>query len=121
MSALRRVTATSTQRCAVARLDEPARRGNALAEDPAHLVARAGVDVAAQRVAAAPLVDAEVLDRDPARAWPRSRPVNAIEHAYVPPRLSLSGQPAPRCPAVSPGSGGRLADGARVCSAGRNA
>src|ERR1700680_11327 len=63
--------------------DEPARRRHPFAEDPAHLVAGPGVDVATQGVAAASFVDAEVLNRDPARAWPRGRPVNAVGHAYV--------------------------------------
>ncbi len=99
--------------------DEAACRSDALAEDAAHLVAGLGVDVAAQRVAAACLVDAEVFDRNPARAWPRSRPVNAIEHAHLPSQLVLSGTSAPRCRRSLSGLGGRLADGARVCSAGR--
>src|ERR1700676_1109867 len=84
--------------------DEAARRRDALAEKPAHLIAGPGVDVAAQRMAATTLIDAEVLDRDPARPRPRGRPVNAIEHLQVPPRLSLERLPAPRCAAVSPGT-----------------
>ena len=83
ISLLRLVIATSTQRCAVARLRNRPAADDALAKDAAHLVPGPGVDVPAQGVAAASLVDAQILDRDAPGAWPRSRPVNAIEHAVV--------------------------------------
>src|ERR1700722_15444886 len=72
--------------------DEAARGSNPLATGPAHLVAPLGVNVAAQRVAAPCLVDAEVFDRNPAGAWSRDRPANAIEHAHLPSQLVLRGR-----------------------------
>src|SRR5580704_13390780 len=77
--------------------------GNALTKDPAHLVARSCVDVAAKRVTAAALIDAEVLHRDPARPRPGDRPVDAIEHV-CPPASVTERRAVPRCAAVSPGS-----------------
>jgi hypothetical protein len=91
--------------------DEPPGSGDALAQDPAHLVAGPGVDVAAQGVPASALVDAEVLDRYPAMARPWSRPVNAIEHACVLPRLSLSGVVSAAMSRSLSGLRGRGADG----------
>src|ERR1022692_4094794 len=63
---------------------EAAGCGNALTKDPSHLVAWPCVDMPAQRVTALPLIDTEVLHRNPARARPWNRPVDAIEHVCPP-------------------------------------
>jgi hypothetical protein len=55
------------------------------------------------------LVDAEVLDRYPARARPKTRPVNPIEHACVLPPFSERQVRAALSRSLS-GPGGHRAD-----------